>query len=565
MATCSGLCTDFPPLPILATGVSPDAPGMFGAPSGSGPCVTEPEDGTLFPRNWLRPRVRVPGATGLLKITLHAEREANDLVAYARGETWVLPKDIWSALARHVVDEDVSLTVQTLAGGATTLKFRIAPAAANGSIVFFSLDPAQAGKTAIESMPAASIANDATLKGFSVADEGTVDVLKITDVAQPAGMQAGATQASHCTGCHAGTPDGEFVGFVDAWPWTAGFAAVKPDASGKTGAALPGIVGGSCTSWNVCASPRSFVQFPWAGPMAFSAAHWVAGDRKAIIATQMASITMPWSTDNWRPGRLAWIDLESTATTMVNGAVIPTEGQAFGYLARTGDPHPAAAFPAWSHDGTSIVYASTACPSPGQVNGCGTADARLARGATDLYEIPFANKAGGAATPVAGAATTTLEEYYPAYSPDDRLIAYTAVPAGQEMYANPSAELYIVRRASGSAAIRLRANNPPACSGKSSPGVNNHWPRWAPEAISSAGRTYYWLVFSNNRYGLADVTTTFNGTTKVVAVSQLYVTAVVIDETSVSTYPGIYLWNQPQNRLNTTPAWENFHIPAVVD
>jgi len=133
------------------------------------------------------------------------------------------------------------------------------------------------------------------------------------------------------------------------------------------------------------------------------------------------------------------------------------------------------------------------------------------------------------------------------------------------MYADPSAELYIVRRASGSAAIRLRANNPPACSGKSSPGVNNHWPRWAPEAISSAGRTYYWLVFSNNRYGLADVTTTFNGTTKVVAVSQLYVTAVVIDETSVSTYPGIYLWNQPQNRLNTTPAWENFHIPAVVD
>ena len=31
------------------------------------------------------------------------------------------------------------------------------------------------------------------------------------------------------------------------------------------------------------------------------------------------------------------------------------------------------------------------------------------------------------------------------------------------------------------------------------------------------------------------------------------------------TYPAIYLYNQPPNRLNTTPAWQDFNIPIVID
>jgi hypothetical protein len=79
--SCNGPCTDFPSTPIISEGTSPDVAGMFGAPSGgAGPCVTEPEDGALFPINWLRPRIRVPNSTGPLKITIHADKEANDLV-----------------------------------------------------------------------------------------------------------------------------------------------------------------------------------------------------------------------------------------------------------------------------------------------------------------------------------------------------------------------------------------------------------------------------------------------------------------------------------------------------
>jgi hypothetical protein len=564
--TCNGLCTDFPAEPRFDVGVSRDAAGMFGAPTGAaGPCITEPEEGTLFPNNWLRPRVRVPGSTGVIKITFHSPKQANDLVAYTNAESWAMPKDIWMALARHVVDEDISVTVQTPAGGASTVKFRIAPVGAGGSMVFWAADPAAAGKQ-IEKMAPAAIVNDSMLLGFTVGDESTVATLKITDVEQQMTHQDGPTQASHCIGCHTGTPDGDYVGFVDSWPWSAAFAGVRPD---NTGDALPGFLGGSCTTWNQCATPRTYIQFPYNGPMTFTPARWGSSEKVAIIATQIKDIMQPWGSGgspNWQPGRLAWVDLLSTASTMYNGMMIPTVGVAFDFLARTGDNN-AAAFPTWSRDGNTIVYVSVACPQPGVQNQCGTQDGRLYKGAADLYQVPFNNRAGGPATPVAGASTAGNEEYYPAFSPDDRLLAFTRIPAGEEMYANPKAELYVVPFQSGAQAKRLMANDPPACSGKVSPGVNNHWPKWSPTRTTVGSRTYYWMIFSSNRYGIPPVTVRveYNGTTKVVEVSQLYVTAVVMDEVSITTYPAIYLWNQPQNRLNTTPAWENFNIPIVVD
>jgi hypothetical protein len=565
---CVGLCKDFPTDPIFDVGVSHDVAGMFGSSSsGAGPCVTEPEDGALFPNNWLRPRVRVPGSTGALKITFHADMEANDLVAYTTSESWALPKDIWMTLAQHVQKQDITVTVQTPAGGATSVGFQVAPVGAGGSMVFWAANPAAAGKTGVENMSPAAIVDDSMLMGFTVGDESTVPTLKITDVQQQVALQNGATQSSHCIGCHTGTPDGDYVAFVDAWPWAAAFAGVKP---GITGNSLPNYTGGTCTDWNNCKTgSKTFVQYPWNGPMTFSAAHWTDSDKVAIIATQVQDITTPWGTGtpNWQPGRLAWIDLNSTATTVTNGQTNPTRGVAFDYLNKTGDPHPAAAFPTWSHDGNSIVYVSVACPNPGQQNGCGTQDGRLYKGAADLYEVPYANKAGGAATAVPGASTTDNEEYYPAFSPDDKLLAFTRVPSGQEMFANPNAEMWIVPHQPGAKAQRLTANDPPACSGKASPGVNNHWPRWSPDRRTSGDTTYYWLIFSSNRYGLPPVTTSSNGQSTTVQVSQLYITAVTVEgEVNIVTkHAAIYLWNQPQSRLNTTPAWDNFNIPIVVD
>jgi hypothetical protein len=50
-------------------------------------------------------------------------------------------------------------------------------------------------------------------------------------------------------------------------------------------------------------------------------------------------------------------------------------------------------------------------------------------------------------------------------------------------------------------------------------------------------------------------------------VSQLYITAIVVSGEfhQVATYPAIYLYNQDSTRLNTTPAWQDFNIPIVID
>src|SRR5450432_837990 len=83
--SCQGKCTDFPTAPFLDVGVTPDAATMFpGLPVGAVPCITEPEDGALFPYNWLRPRVKfTPSVKGVLhEIRFHIAEERNDLVAY---------------------------------------------------------------------------------------------------------------------------------------------------------------------------------------------------------------------------------------------------------------------------------------------------------------------------------------------------------------------------------------------------------------------------------------------------------------------------------------------------
>ena len=135
------------------------------------------------------------------------------------------------------------------------------------------------------------------------------------------------------------------------------------------------------------------------------------------------------------------------------------------------------AFPNWSDDGNLIIYVSSAGSTADQ-------DGRLNQGTTDIYQVSWNSKAsaGGQASKVPGASSSSLEEFYPAFAPDDSMIAYTAVPAGQTMYANEKAELYVapLNGDPNTPAIKLNANTPPSCTGLQSPGINNHWPKWSP-------------------------------------------------------------------------------------
>jgi hypothetical protein len=126
------------------------------------------------------------------------------------------------------------------------------------------------------------------------------------------------------------------------------------------------------------------------------------------------------------------------------------------------------------------------------------------------------------------------------------------------MYYNPNSEVYVVP-VGGGTATRLNANSPVSCLGNTSPGVINSWPKWSPLAVSTGGRTYYWLVFSSAR----EPTVTLTGTVNDSRGSQLYLTAVVTEGDKIETYPAIYIWNQAKATSNHTPAWDVFHIPPV--
>jgi hypothetical protein len=261
-----------------------------------------------------------------------------------------------------------------------------------------------------------------------------------------------------------------------------------------------------------------------------------------------------WQTDARKPAKLVWYNLDAPppdATTM-----LATPGAQFGEIARMGDPN-GAACPTWSHDGSTIVYSSTKG---------GNSDGALQTGATDLFRVPFNGGSGGPAQAIEGAADTAFEEYYPAHSPDDQLIIYTRVPSGERMYGSPNAELAVVP-AKGGKSVRLAANDPPACTGKKSPGINNHWAKWASSAPDAGARRYYWVLFSSNRADIAPVPRMYpdpaNTGETTVQISQLYVTLIVQEGGQLQTFPAIYLWNQPTDTLNTTPIWDNVVIPPI--
>jgi hypothetical protein len=181
-------------------------------------------------------------------------------------------------------------------------------------------------------------------------------------------------------------------------------------------------------------------------------------------------------------------------------------------------------------------------------------------GPSDLYAIDFAGRAGATAAnparPVAGASDPSRAEYYPAISPDGDWLAFNAIGDNGKVYDNPSAELHLVQARVPSGSIRLSANDPPACSGKASPGVTNSWPKWAPEVKVDKGRKFYFLVFSSKRHLKTER-------------PQLYVAPVVIDAQGLHAYRALYFTNQESEPSwetwgNHTPAWDSFVIPPAV-
>jgi hypothetical protein len=657
---CSNGCA-FGTAPVLDANVALTDIGVFDdavtfAPGGV--CVLEPQlsngatPGALFPRNWLRPRFRWASSGGetLWEIRLQNEDQPDPLRAYTRETQWILPAEIWAKMKE--LQKPTTVTIRgigpTGAIAGTQGTFSIAPVDAGGSMVFWATN------SSLVSL------NSSRLMGFGVGSEGVVPTLSAVDVSQkqgkppgtpsipgedgavPRGFYAcgGATPRPtcvgdndpnpaccvptgitfgqvECVGCHVSTPDGKAVIFTDNWPWNKVAASIEPGFAGT----LPATI----TQY-----ASDMMKQPWLGMQAVSPAYFstAAGGQRMLVTSygmRPAPGTRPFEAAQPTQHSLAWFNLAAEDPTPLtvfpetfglnpygdgtqnlrNTEVGAAFGTAWGLIATTGETRNAVT-PSWSADGLEIAYVSTDVAS---TDGHPDWRANIA----DVKVVPYANRAGGTATPLAGASDPAFLEYYPQFSADDAYVAFARAPvpsvasrcmpsqdangvisscAPQALgdnpdgpYYNRNGEIFIVPRGGGEP-IRLAANDPVSCSGETARGSINSWPRWSPRAESDAatGNKYYFLIFSSARkyqasldsppgpFELPKARLTPAISNKS---SQLYMAPIVVDASGkVTTYPAIYLWNQSflvdaagnatvQPTSNLTPAWNDFSIPPV--
>jgi hypothetical protein len=611
-------CTDFPAMPLNdpAGTVSGDPTTLFPGDGGTGtttggPCLSEPANGSLYPYNWLRPRILWASATtqNVFEVRISAPGEVNDYVVYTTNNYWALDKPTWQKIAGTeggpkgtLVGVPISVTVRATntAGGTPTIsntsQFIIAPAIADGSLVYWT------------TASFATNATSTTLQGFHVGDEGTTTALTIAQAAAAgSGVWAQPPDGGNlpqppilepvgCIGCHTATPDGNYVGFTAQWPWPNAIASIQ---TANPGAAPPWLTPGAIANLGPNTSDVNYlgggyitaannVDNVMLGIESFSPAHYATGDRIEITSVgasldapdNSAGVQQPTQpaclsgTTTCVVSQLAWINLEWTgsgdAGMRPSAAPDSPSNGGWGYLLRTGDSNSAGS-PNWSNDGTTVAYTSV-----DQGTKDGRLDQPLAGTNADIKTIPYgftgapSGNGGGMASALPGASSQSLNEYFPAFSPDDSLVAFNAVPAADTMYDQPAAEVFVVsyNKGAGGTAVRLIANDPVACTGAASPGVQNTWPKWAPNPIPPGageagapapqtinGLTYYWITFSSTRTSYAK---TADGT----LAEQLYVAGVVVDGTgNITTYAPIYLWNQNDTVNNLIPAWGEFAIP----
>jgi hypothetical protein len=584
---CMSGCTDFPTdafIDSMPDDGSPPAPSDAAshfsgtAATSGGPCILDPVDGVIIPYNWVRPRFRIAAATGqdLFQIRLHTMREANDYVAYTKSTNFGLPRKVWESLVPTAYGDPVQVTItgvssstgQNLASSTST--FTIAPASAGGNMIYWAA-VGDCNVPDCKSPPA--MTSWSWLEGFGPGDESVATTLTVYQVADTVASSNGTTVDNGngpghvvCIGCHAAIPDQKSVTFNDWYIWPGVVASVNADAGGI----------GSKPSWLTPGGAQAF-GLPGLGVSTFSPTLWGNNDHTVVTsygckdpvpdAGQSAGEQV-WSGDGnycdaHQIGGLAWMDLSTNAPAFDAGSqngflMVQNIGTSFGILPISGDPNVGhggtAEFPNWKHDGSDILYVSTDAGMSG----------RLTVGSADLYTVPYAGRNGGAASPVPGASDPSVMEYYPSYSADDQFIAFNRATKASStgMYYNPYADINVIPAAGGTP-TRLAANDPPACQKVTNP-LTNSWPKWSPDVETCPdGNTYYWIVFSSSRDGLAFNTKNFKKGNPDGPTSQLYMTSVTVDSSGkITTHPALYIWNQPRKaangdpQSNNTPIWE---------
>ena len=508
--------SDFPVAPSIESTLPGDIDRQFGPLAqvvdggardggpGAPPCVTEPTSDAMIPRNWTPLFVEwsADSTQSVTEVRLTVDNQVNPYVAYLPGRAFTFPAALWPAVAFHSAGHDVDISVRTaelkdgkLVGApspATRSTVHMAPVDAPGSVVYWSSSPST------------------SFKGFTIGDLTSKTVL----TPQTAGLTSTGGQ-TECVSCHSSSIDGKLIFYtrdvkdvsraIDvrkvASPTPPDVADVSPSALALLGR-------------NMQYAPQ------------LSEAHYTRTDAVVLSVFRIGTTN-----------ELIWTDLHAA------------DMNAWGRLARTGDTRNVSS-PSWRHDGTAIAYTSSAAGGEGVI-----ADVTPGDPTMDIYTVPYANRLGGAATPLPGASDGAYREFYPTYSPADTLLAFNRTLAAVSSYNQPSAELAVVA-GKGGIATRLRANDPPSCTGKVSPGLTTSWPRWAPKSGTMGDRRFYWLVFSSIRRAATAER------------PQLYISAIVTQvngtsETMVAEYPAVYVTSQDPAGNNHIPAWDVFDVSTI--
>ncbi len=511
----TGGFNDFPATPIYEEGLAADVGALFDAVEAmpGGPCISEPASDAMVPRNWTPIFLEWNAAPemNVFEIKLEVDNQKNPFVAYTTKTSYSMPWAIWAGLSDHSAGRDVKMTIRggRVENGAFTVAplasetgvLHIAPVAAPGSVVYWAYEP---------------ISKATAFRGFTVGDTAT----KVVLTPATAGINAGGKQTG-CISCHASSPDGKVMFYSsDDPPGYHRSIDARLVTGGKPG---PDII--SDAAFALLGRHRQLAPI-------LSVTHYSPED--AVVLTVYRSNDMSLKFD------LIWTDLHATD---MNG---------WGVIARNGDPRNPTSV-SWRHDGTEIAYVS----SLGGIEGV-IASSTPQDPVVDIYTVPYNNRLGGDAKPLPGASEPLMLEFYPVYSPEDTFIAFNRtdrVLTIQTSYDQTAAEIYLIE-SKGGVPVRLKANDPPVCTGLKSPGLTNSWTRWSPQATIAQDLKYYWLVYSSKRRVAAGLR------------PQLYVSAIVtkyVDGKEVlhAEYPGVYVASQDPAENNHTPQWDYFVVDDI--
>jgi hypothetical protein len=295
---------------------------------------------------------------------------------------------------------------------------------------------------------------------------------------------------------------------------------------------------------------------PWLGTQSTSKAHWSNGDR--ILIGSYGSRTKAFDPQNGQRDRLMWIDLEtsaaisdevpSTSSNMRdvvaaarNQAIEAARGTAWGLLAMDGELG-GAVVPSFSHAGDRIAYVSTDKSPDGHPDYTATLAA--------VFTVPFNARMGGSVSPLAGAADPNFYQNYPAFSADDKLIAFSRSPkrgscpaCADGPYYNRFSEIYVP--SAGERQIACPRTTQSLARATTSQGLLNSWPKWSLARCPSAEDVLLNdLLDGPNAPGNFDIREDVCHTT-LDALVQLRTcrSRRRRSDRRLTSYPGVYLWN----------------------